>query len=117
MSTFKKKEKMILKWHHCPKIVPHVIANDRALAERWAKVLQNQCGLPGAPAKPWSGMLDESSEPLRTVTLRMYPGGPASPVSTTGLRGTRGTEGRPGCWGLDGCLAGCVLGCAGWPGP
>lgn len=76
---------------------------------------------PGAPAKPLTGMLEESSDPLRTVTLRVYPGGPASPVSTTGLMGTRGTVGWPGCWGLDGCLGElilivCVLGCPGWLG-
>lgn len=66
-------------------------------------------------------MLDESSEPLRTVTLRMYPGGPASPVSTTGLWEPGIGRGWPGCRGLDGWLGGlilmvCVLGCSGWLG-
>lgn len=45
---------------------------------------------PGAPAKPWRGWREESSDPLRTVTLWMYPGGPASPVSITGLPGASG---------------------------
>ncbi len=76
---------------------------------------------PGAPANPLTGLLDESSEPLRTVTLRTYPGGPASPVSTTGRVGTSGRVCWPGCWGLDGCLGGliwilCLLGCTGWLG-
>lgn len=47
------------------------------------------CVSPGAPAKPWTGIMMPSVPP-GNLDMAMLPGGPASPVSITGSPGRKG---------------------------
>lgn len=54
-----------------------------------------RCVSPGAPAKPWTGIMLPSA-PLGSLDEVILPGGPASPVSITGGCGKEASKGPTG---------------------